>query len=121
MHLCALGDLVDDLLVSPESNSNRVGFGGVMLSKYGSVGIIMPGAEHFLDVGNLCITKKRPTEVGLSFLGGRMSSHKNDVRIPKGRNRANSLLGQNVIILRSLSLNQNYAPKGPSNPIPLMQ
>ena len=52
VHLCALGDLVDNLFVSPESNSNRVGFGGVMLSKYGSVGIIMPGAEHFLDLGN---------------------------------------------------------------------
>ena len=52
MHLCAFGDLVDDLLVSPESNSNRFGFGGVMLSKYGSVGIIMPAAEHFLDLGN---------------------------------------------------------------------
>ena len=56
------------------------------------------------------ITKKRPTEVGQSFLGGRMSSHKNDVLIPKSRNRANSLLSQNFIVLKSLSLNQVRRP-----------
>ena len=57
MHPCAFGDLVDDLLVGPQGNSHRVGFGCVMLGKYGAVCVIMPGAENFLDLGNRIDTR----------------------------------------------------------------
>ena len=57
MHPCAFGDLVDDLLVGPQGNSHCVGFGRVMLGKYGAVGVIMSGTEHFLYLGNRIATR----------------------------------------------------------------
>ena len=38
-----------------------------------------------------------------------MSSHKNDLRFPIGRNRANLVLDENFIALRWLRLNQSLA------------
>ena len=38
-----------------------------------------------------------------------MSSHKNDLPFPIGKNRANPLLDENFIALRELLLNQNLA------------
>ena len=57
MHPCAFGDLVDDPIVGPQGNSRCVGFGSVILGKYGAVGDIMPRTEHFLDLGNRIETR----------------------------------------------------------------